>query len=88
MADKIAAMITGQGEGRPKRCFAPPLCQVVHPRQLVGDRQWSLTVGGEDQGLDRFSFSTSRVLSVKIWDCFSVSIFQGPYCNLYPQFVN
>lgn len=68
--------------------FASTCCQVVCPRQREDDRHWSHAVGGEDQGLDCFSFSVSRVLYVKLQDYFLFSMFKGPACNMYPPLVN
>jgi hypothetical protein len=64
--------------------FASTRCQVVRPRQWEDGRHSNPVVGGEDQGLDCFSFSVSRVLYVKMQDCFLFLMYQGPACNMYP----
>jgi hypothetical protein len=52
--------------------FASTRCQVVRPRQWEDDQHSSPAVGGEDQGLDCFSFYVSRVLYVKLQDYFFI----------------
>jgi hypothetical protein len=73
---------------RPFRGFMLAFNVLVAPSGSVpgagkGGRRWISRSGGEEEGLDRFSYLLFRVLSVKPEDCSVIFLFSGVLCNLY-----